>query len=110
MALNKLSGEILWEAEAENQAYMSPFTATVAGQKQIILGAAREMQGRSLKDGSLLWSVPWNINYNNNISQPVVIDEQHLFVSGGYGHGCGRLNAPRKMVRLKPSSSGRTST
>ena len=42
------------------------------------------MQGRSLKDGSLLWSVPWNINYNNNISQPVVIDEQHLFVSGGY--------------------------
>lgn len=91
VALDKLSGDLLWEAEAENQAYMSPFTATLAGQKQIILGAAREMQGRSLEDGSLLWSVPWNINYNNNISQPVVIDEQHLFVSGGYGHGCGLI-------------------
>lgn len=101
VALNKLSGEVLWEAEAENQAYMSPFTAMLAGQKQIILGAANEMQGRSMEGGSLLWSVPWNINYNNNISQPVVVDDQHLFVSGGYGHGCGLIKLTSENDALK---------
>ena len=42
-----------------------------------------------------------DINYNNNISQPVVIDEQHLFVSGGYRHGCGLIKCTEEDGAIK---------
>jgi len=88
-ALNKKSGEIIWKTEdAEKQAYVSPFTTTLAGREQLILGAGREVQGLSLEDGTVLWRDDWRVSYDNHIAQPIVLDEQHLFVSAGYGTGC----------------------
>ena len=88
-AVNKKSGEIIWKTEdAEKQAYVSPFTTTLAGREQLILGAGREVQGLSLEDGTVLWRDDWRVSFDNHIAQPIVLDEQHLFVSAGYGTGC----------------------
>ena len=88
-ALDKQTGEILWRAAAENQAYMSPMTATLAGREQLLLCAGREIQGLSLEDGKILWTVRWTVSGGNNIAQPIVMDDTHVFISSGYGKGCG---------------------
>ena len=88
-ALDKHTGEILWRAAAENQAYMSPMTATLAGREQLLLCAGREIQGLSLEEGKILWAVRWTVSGGNNIAQPIVVDDTHVFISSGYGKGCG---------------------
>jgi outer membrane protein assembly factor BamB len=90
-ALDKQTGEILWRAAAENQAYMSPMTATMAGREQLLLGAGREFQGLSLEEGKILWTVKWTVSGGNNIAQPIVVDGTHVFISAGYGKGCGLI-------------------
>ncbi|MDE2681054.1 MAG: PQQ-like beta-propeller repeat protein [Verrucomicrobiota bacterium] len=90
-ALDKMTGEVLWRSAAEKQAYMSPITATLAGREQILLCAGRAIQGLSLEDGKILWSIKWTVSYDNNIAQPVVIDDTHIFISAGYGTGCGLI-------------------
>ena len=92
VALDKKTGDVIWKTDkAEKQAYMSPITATLAGRDQLILGAAREMQGLSLDDGKKLWKFDWRVTYDNNIAQPVVINDDHIFISAGYGKGCALL-------------------
>ena len=88
-ALDKLTGKVIWKTKAENQAYMSPMTATLAGREQLLLGAGREIQGLSLEEGKILWAVKWTVSGNNNIAQPIVVDGTHVFMSAGYGKGCG---------------------
>ena len=88
-ALDKRTGEILWRTAAENQAYMSPMITTLAGREQLLLGAGREIQGLSLEEGKILWSMKWTVSGGNNIAQPIVVDGTHVFMSAGYGKGCG---------------------
>lgn len=90
-AMNKLSGETIWKTEAEKQAYVSPMMVTLAGKKQILIGAGREFQGLSIETGKIIWSTKWSVSYDNNIAQPIVIDQNHVFVSSGYGKGCGLI-------------------
>ena len=38
-----------------------------------------------------MWSVKWTVSYDNNIAQPIVVDDTHIFISAGYGTGCGLI-------------------
>ena len=61
-ALDKQTGESLWRAADENQAYMSSMTATLAGREQLLLGAKREIQWLPLEEGKILWAVKWTVS------------------------------------------------
>ena len=103
VALDKKTGDVIWKTEdAEKQAYVSPFTTTVAGREQLILGAGREVQGLSPEDGTVLWRANWRVSYDNHIAQPIVLDENHLFVSAGYGTGCALYKIIDDNGTLKP--------
>lgn len=91
VAYNKLSGEPMWRALSDTQSYTSPMEATLAGRRQILTVSAGRMMGLAIEDGSLLWEFPWATGGGGNISQPLVVDEQHVFISGGYGHGSALL-------------------
>jgi outer membrane protein assembly factor BamB len=60
---------------------------TLAGRRQILAVSANRMMGIAIEDGSLLWEFPWATSGGGNISQPLVVDERQVFISGGYGHG-----------------------
>ena len=87
VAYNKLSGELVWKTLSDAQSYTSPMEVTLAGRRQILAVSAGRMMGLAIEDGSLLWEFPWVTSGGGNISQPLVVDEQHVFISGGYGHG-----------------------
>lgn len=90
-AYDKLSGEVRWSALDDKQGYVSPQVATLAGRRQLLTVSGKRVLGASLEDGSLLWSHPWKTSYDANCSQPLVVDDSHVFVSSGYGHGAALL-------------------
>ena len=61
--------------------------ATVAGKEQLLVVSGKRLMGLTIEDGSLLWEYPWETSYDANCAQPIVVDEEHVFISSGYGHG-----------------------
>jgi outer membrane protein assembly factor BamB len=95
VAYDKLTGEPVWSALDDRQAYTSPMLVTLAGRRQIITVTGERAVGLTTDSGSLLWEYPWVTSNGINVAQPLVIDENHVFLSAGYGHGAA-------MVELTP--------
>ncbi len=91
VAYNKLTGEPVWKALDDKQAYTSPMLVTVAGKRQILMVSASRVAGLSVENGSVLWEFPWTTEYGINSSQPLVIGGNHVFISAGYDHGAALL-------------------
>src|SRR5262249_49778367 len=87
VAYNKLTGEPVWKSLDDQQAYAAPMPVTMAGRRQILIVAARRALGLAVEDGSLLWEYPWVTEHDINVAQPIVIGENRVFLSAGYGHG-----------------------
>ena len=86
-AYRKDTGEPVWKSLDDKQAYTSPMLVTLAGERQLLVVSAERMMGLSVENGALLWDYPWTTSYDANIPQPLVVDENSVFISAGYGHG-----------------------
>ena len=87
VAYHKLTGQPIWKSLDDRQAYTSPMLVRLAGRRQILVVSALRLMGLTVEDGSLLWDYPWETPYDANASQPLVVDENRLLISAGYGHG-----------------------
>ena len=94
-AYNKLTGEPVWTALDDMQAYTSPMVVTLAGQRQMVVVSARRAMGFTVEAGGLLWEYPWTTDFDVNVAQPVVIGENRVFLSASYGHGAALLEIAR---------------
>jgi outer membrane protein assembly factor BamB len=90
-AYNKLTGEPIWKALDDKQAYTSPMLVTLAGKRQILVVSARRVMGLTIENGSVLWEYPWTTEYDINSAQPLVIGDNRVFISAAYGHGAAVL-------------------
>ncbi|MBI3472500.1 MAG: PQQ-like beta-propeller repeat protein [Candidatus Solibacter usitatus] len=86
-AYHKLTGEPVWKALNDKQAYTAPMLVTLAGKRQIVVVSAERAMGLTTESGDLLWEYPWKTEYDVNAAQPIVAGPSRLFVSAGYGHG-----------------------
>ena len=88
-ALNKLTGEEVWRSSAvEGAHYASPQVATIAGTKQIVQFASKNLFGVRLSDGKLLWTYSKANNGTANIATPLIRGD-FVYASSGYGTGGG---------------------
>jgi outer membrane protein assembly factor BamB len=87
VAYHKVTGEPVWRALGDKQAYTSPIEATLAGRRQILVVSGKRMMGLAVEDGALLWELPWTTMNDINVAQPLIVDENHVFLSAGYGQG-----------------------
>lgn len=87
VAYNKLTGAPVWRALNDKQAYVSPMLVTLAGKRQILVVTANRIVGLGVEDGAQLWDSSWNTDMGINVSQPIVVDANHFFISSGYGKG-----------------------
>ena len=62
--------------------------ATLAGRKQYIVFLATQLAGVDAQDGKLLWSFPWKTQYDVNAATPIVVGNDSVFITSGYGRGC----------------------
>jgi len=95
VAYNKDTGSLVWQALDDKQAYTSPALVTLAGQRQILMVSASRVAGLAPEDGKLLWDSPWVTSYDVNSAQPLVVGENRVFVSAGYGHGAAVVEVAR---------------
>ena len=94
-AYHKETGNVLWKSLSDKQAYTSPMWVTLAGQPQLLIVSAKRMMGLAAEDGSLLWDFPWITDYDVNVAQPILLGEDRVFISAGYGHGAAVVQVNR---------------
>jgi outer membrane protein assembly factor BamB len=94
VAYDKGTGQTLWTALDDKQAYVSPMLVTLAGERQILVVTAKRAVGLTT-DGKLLWEYPWITEYDVNASQPLIAGPDSLILSAGYGHGAARVRVSK---------------
>jgi outer membrane protein assembly factor BamB len=91
VALNKLTGEVIWKSEVGDwAAYSSIVISLAAGVKQYVQLTADGVVGVAAKDGKLLWRYKKLANNTANIPTCIVLGEQ-IFCVAGYGKGAALL-------------------
>lgn len=96
VAYDKETGETLWKSLDDAQAYTSPMLVTLSGERQILVVGASRAMGIDVEDGSLLWDFPWVTNQGINVAQPLLLDDNRIFLSAGYGHGASVVAVARE--------------
>lgn len=107
MALDLATSRTLWrtppEADNAGMTHSSIAAMTFNGQKQYIYCSGIGVFGVADGDGRILWKKKdWKIGMAN-IPSPVVVGEDRVFLTGGYGSGC-------VMIRLKAVADGKIET
>lgn len=90
VALNKMTGALVWRSQSDEPAYSSPVLAQVGGGTQAVFFTGRRALGVSVQDGRLLWSYDRVANGTANIATPVVSGNR-VFLSSDYGTGAALL-------------------
>ena len=103
VAYNKNTGAPVWKVLNDTQAYVSPMLMELAGRRQIVVVSSSRVVGLVPEDGKVLWSYAWDTNNGINVSQPIVVDQNHFFISSGYGKGAA-------LVEVKGSGNTYTAT
>jgi outer membrane protein assembly factor BamB len=94
VAYDKATGEIAWHAGDAPSAYASPILATLAGIPQILIVNGNSVVAHGPADGHILWEHPWG-DGNSICANPIVIGDNQVFLSTGYGYGCLLLEIER---------------
>jgi outer membrane protein assembly factor BamB len=86
-AYDRRTGSRLWTALDDEQAYVSPMQVTLLGVRQFLVVSAERLVGLSLDRREVLWEFPWTTDHGITVAQPIVIGEDRVFYSSGYGGG-----------------------
>ncbi|HEX3655988.1 MAG TPA: PQQ-binding-like beta-propeller repeat protein [Pirellulales bacterium] len=100
-ALDVATGRMLWHALDEHVSYSSPIIVELAGVRQVVAMTGPRVVGLACKDGGLLWSHPFQIQYDESISTPVVSDD--MVIVSGEGH-------PTTALKISADGAGQSAT
>lgn len=95
VAYDRRSGKRVWSSLGDKAAYASPMLVTLGGVRQILIFAATRLMGVSPDRGELLWEYPWRTSFDINAGQPIVIGDNRVFISSGYGTGAAVIELAR---------------
>jgi outer membrane protein assembly factor BamB len=112
VAYGAATGDFVWGGGSEGAGYSSPFLTTLAGVPQIVIFNSGGVSAHDPATGTSLWYYHWPGGHPH-VSTPIVLPDDCLLVSSGYGTGsevlkiqrdaAGTLSASRtwKSTRLK---------
>lgn len=87
VALDRENGKRVWNAGTHKAGYASPMLATLGGKRQILIFDGVGVGGHDAETGAELWRYPWTTQEGINVAQPLVLGEDRVFISSGYGVG-----------------------
>jgi outer membrane protein assembly factor BamB len=107
IAVEVATGKVLWKTpnpKKWQQTHVSITPMTFAGRKMYIYAGSGGVAGVDAKDGSILWETSdWRVSIAA-IASPIVVDEDRLFLTGGYGAGAMMLRLADQGGRIIPST------
>ena len=101
VAYDRHTGARVWSALDDRASYSSPMLVRLGGVRQLIVFSAIRLMGLTPDSGRVLWEYPWVTSPDVNASQPIVIGDNRVFVSTGYGKGAA-------VIELTPAVNGFT--
>ncbi len=119
MAVEAETGQVLWQTPNPRDwkmTHSSIMPMDFRGQHLYVYCGSRGLVGVSAKDGSILWdTTDWKISIAT-VPSPVILDDGHIFLSGGYNAGSLMLQlkddggkiTTQPLFRLKPDVFGAT--
>ncbi|HXU36709.1 MAG TPA: PQQ-binding-like beta-propeller repeat protein [Blastocatellia bacterium] len=81
MAFDARTGEVKWTWKEDGPGYASPVIAEIGGTTHLVTQTQKSIAGFSPTTGELLWRIPFETEYVQNIVTPVVY-KQTLILSG----------------------------
>lgn len=99
IAYNKKTGEGLWANGSDRAGYSSPMFATIADLPQILIFNWEHVAAHDPETGEILWEFPWSGD-TQRVAQPVVLPEDRVFITTGYGVGS-------KLIKITRTENGR---
>ena len=99
VALNKMTGALVWKNGSEGAGYSSLIAYTEGGQRSLAIFSRETIVGRSMRGGTELWRHPWKTSYGVNAAT-LIVDGDKLFVSSGYNFGCALLQVSARPPRV----------
>ena len=81
VAYRAADGQELWRTELEGPGYASPVRCDLGGVPQLVTLTMSRVVAVALDDGELLWSAPFEDEWNENIVTPIV-DDRGIAVAG----------------------------
>jgi len=107
IAVDCETGEVLWQSPNPNgwkMTHSSIIPAEFMGKRMYIYCASGGVAGVNADDGAILWETSdWKIRIAN-IPSPVIVDDDMIFLSGGYNAGSMmlQLNSEEEEIIAKP--------
>ena len=93
-AFHAEDGKLAWSAGAANPSYASPSLASLTGVLQVLAFNDGSISAHNPATGALLWEKSWG-NGNVVCASPVVIGENRVLFSSGYGVGAALFEISR---------------
>lgn len=88
LAYRRSTGEPLWRSGTDKASYASAILATLAGHRVILSVNAATVTAHDPATGDILLDYHWTDDKFPKAAQPVVLGEDRIFLSAGYGIGC----------------------
>jgi outer membrane protein assembly factor BamB len=60
---------------------------TLGGVRQVLVVSASRAMGLTPGEGRVLWEYPWSTQMGISVAQPLLLGNDRVFLSAGYGHG-----------------------
>ncbi len=99
IAYDRKTGAPVWKSGDDSASYASPILTSLAGRRVILSNNARSVTATDPLTGKVLLDHPWGSPKWPKASQPVVLGDDRIFVSGGYGMGC-------QMIQVQTTPDG----
>jgi outer membrane protein assembly factor BamB len=87
VAYDRQTGKRAWSALNDRAAYVSPMLVTLAGTRQLLVLTAERLMGLTPEAGVVLWEYPWTTYDDITVAQPLLLGDDRVFISSGYGQG-----------------------
>lgn len=95
VAYDRATGKPVWSALDDMASYSSPMLVTIGGVRQILAFTALRLVGITPDGGRVLWEYPWRTSPDVNASQPLLVGDNRIFLSTGYGKGAAVIELTR---------------
>jgi outer membrane protein assembly factor BamB len=81
------SGKLKWSAGSGTAGYSSPALVPVNGKQQLVAFVGADVLGIAPETGDVLWSYPYQTDYDCNTATAVALGDGQVLVSSGENHG-----------------------
>lgn len=84
IAFHKDTGKVIWKSLDEDVSYSSPVVTAINGVEQVVVMTGPRVVGLDVSTGDLLWSHPFQVQYDESVGTPVIVED--LVIVNGDGH------------------------